>query len=296
MPGVRAVAGSTWLRAESGSHIVGIQGVLGESSYPFSRLASEEARAEMAAGRGAIVLRQYAETFDRQVGDVIDLPDASPPLRLPIVAITDAVSPASGGMINIAYDLLAQHYHVDAVARYEVMLGPRADPAAVRAQLEEIVAGAGFPVQVIAGPEFFRQLSESADQVLGLVAMVLVVIVICAGVAVLNTLLASVLERTRELAVLRAIGATRQRLVRSVACEAAAIGLSGGLVGAAFGLIIHAIVVRRVRELTGLHVVYGFSATTAVLAIVAGLAIAAVGGAVPARRVARLDLIDALKS
>ncbi len=292
--GVRAVAGSTWVRARSGRHIVGVQGVLGDSGYPFSRLADDEARALMAAGTGAIVLRQYATTFNRRVGDLIDLPDAQPPLRLPIVAISDAVSPASGGMISISHDLLAAHYGVSAIARYEVQLEPDAEAGAVRADVERLVAGAGFPVHVASGQEFVDELGASADQVLGLVAMVLLVVIVCAGVAVLNTLLASVLERTGELAVLRAVGATRRQLVRAVACEAVAIGLTGGLLGSTAGSALHVVVVRRVRDLTNLHLDYRFSPATAAVAVGAGIAIAVVGGVVPARRVAKLDLLESL--
>ena len=294
IPGVRSVAASTWIPAESGPHIVGISGVYGDSAYPFSRLASDDARAQMAAGDGAIVLKQTALTFGLEVGDVIDIPGATPTLRLPIVAISDAIAPGSGGMINISHDLFATHYGISSFARYEIQLEPDADPAAVREQLDRITATARLPIQTFTGEEFLGDLRRSADQILVLVAMMLLVIVTCAAIALLNTLLASTLERTNEFAALRAIGATKRRILTSVAAEALAIGLTGAILGALAGSAYHAIFVRTFRTTTAFDIDYAFSPAAFAAAIITGVAIAAAGAVLPCRRANRLNILDAL--
>jgi putative ABC transport system permease protein len=124
--------------------------------------------------------------------------------------------------------------------------------------------------------------------------LVLLVITICAGIALLNTLLASVLDRTREVAVLRAIGATQKQLVRSVLVESLAIGITGGIIGAVAGTILHRIIISRIAEMTSYHIVGSFAPLTLLMAISAGIAIALVGGFIPSRRIARLDLLSAL--
>jgi putative ABC transport system permease protein len=248
----------------------------------------------MAAGDGAIVIKQTAITFDYEVGDVIDIPGATPPLRLPIVAITDANAPTSGGMVNISHQLMAEHFGIDGFARYELQLEPDADRAGVRAGIQDIISPAAPTVGISTGAQFLEEFQRSTDQTLALVAMVLLVIVTCAAIAVLNTLLASVLERTGELAVLRAIGATRRRILTSVAYEALAIGLTGAILGVVAGCCYHAILVRRIRELTAFAVDYAFSPLTVAIAIITGVGIAAAGAAIPCRRVARMDLLDAL--
>ncbi len=290
--GVRSIAASTWVPAESGPHIVGIHGVYGDSGYAYSRLATDDARAEMAAGDGAIVIKQTALTFGYEVGDVIEIPGATPSLRLPIVAITGAIAPGSGGMINISHDLFAAHYGIDSFARYEVQLEPGADPSAVREQLERITAG--HRVQIFTGEEFLADARQSSDQILVLIAMMLLVIVTCAAIALLNTLLASTLERTNEFAALRAIGATKRRIVTSVAAEALAIGLTGAVLGAVAGSAYHASLVRTVRALTAFDIDYAFSPATFAAAIVTGIAIAAAGAVLPCRRANRLNILNAL--
>ena len=290
--GVRSVAASTWIPTESGAHIVGIHGVYGASSYPYSRLAANDARSQMAAGLGAIVIKQTALTFGYEVGDIIDIPGATPALRLPIVAITGAIAPGSGGMINISHDLFAAHYGIDSFARYEIQLEPGADQGAVRGQLDQIVAGHG--ARIFTGEKFLADARESADQILALIAMMLLVIVACAAIALLNTLLASTLERTNEFAMLRAIGATKRRIVTSVAAEALAIGLTGAVLGAVAGSVFHVSLVRVLRDMTAFDIRYAFSPVAFVAAIVTGIAIAAVGAILPCRRANRLDILTAL--
>ena len=293
-PGVSSVAASSWIPVESGEHLVGIQGVYGDSAYPFSRLADDEARQTMSAGDGAIVLKQTALTFDLAVGDLIELPGATPPLELPVVAITEAISPTSGGMINISHERLAAHYGVETFARYEVVLEPGADPDAVRAELDRITGPAGPSIQTYRGSEFLSQLQQSTDQMGSLITAVMVVIVVCAAIAVLNTLLASTLERTSEIAALRAIGATKRRIVTSIAAESLAIAVTGAVLGAVAGSVNHAIVVRTYWESTPFDVDYAFRPSLVGTAIVLGVVIATAGAVLPCRRSVRLNILEAL--
>ena len=290
--GVRSIAASTWVPAESGPHLVGIHGVYGDSSYAYTRLATDEARAQMAAGDGAIVIKQTALTFDYEVGEVIDIPGATPPLRLPIVAITGAIAPGSGGMINISHGQFAAHYGIDSFARYEIQLEPGVNPSAVREQLDRITAD--HPAQVFTAEEFLADARRSSDQILGLIALMLLVIVTCAAIALVNTLLASTLERTNEFAALRAIGATKRRIVMSVAAEALAIGLTGAILGAIAGSAYHAGLVSTIRALTAFDIDYEFSPAAFAAAMLTGIAIATAGAVLPCRRANRLDILTAL--
>jgi putative ABC transport system permease protein len=157
-----------------------------------------------------------------------------------------------------------------------------------------LAATSPFPIQITTGDEFAATATKAGDQVLSLIGMVLLVITICAGIAMLNTLLASVLDRTREVAVLRAIGATQKQLVRSVMVESLAIGLTGSLLGAVAGTLLHAIMIDRIAQMTSFHIIGAFAPITLVMALVVGVGISLVGGTIPARRVARLNLLQSL--
>ena len=61
--------------------------------------------------------------------------------------------------------------------------------------------------------------------------------VVVGGLSVINTMTISVAERTREIGIKRAIGASRSRIMRELLSEAAIIGLIGGLLGLASGAV-----------------------------------------------------------
>ena len=105
----------------------------------------------------------------------------------------------------------------------------------------------------------------------------------------------SVLERTREIGVLRALGASRWRVRRTMADESLLISLAGTLAGIGAGLVVAVIWVVGMRETRypgmSMHLPFGLLVTIAVLGVLMGV-LAAI---VPARRAARLDPLAALR-
>ncbi len=73
-----------------------------------------------------------------------------------------------------------------------------------------------------------------------------------AGLGVLNGLLLSALERTKELGVLKALGAGRAQIAGMVLCESIVVGVIGGLVGTALGAALTPVIVRALEGLSGL--------------------------------------------
>ncbi len=113
---------------------------------------------------------------------------------------------------------------------------------------------------------------------------------IVAGVAIMNVMLVSVSERTREVGLLKAVGATRRQVVAAFLVEAAMLSLAGGLAGLALALAVN----------EGLKLMWpNFPITAPAWAVVAAIVVSAgVGilfGALPARRAAALDPVLALQ-
>ena len=114
-----------------------------------------------------------------------------------------------------------------------------------------------------------------------------------AAVALLNTLTLSVLERRREIGVLRAMGSSRRFTLRMVLAEAVGIGVVGGVLGLVFGLTDQWLFSLRQRGHHEFQV--GFRLSPTALAFTVGaLAISLLGSVPPARRAARLNIIEAV--
>jgi putative ABC transport system permease protein len=110
------------------------------------------------------------------------------------------------------------------------------------------------------------------------------------GVVVMNMMLASVTERTREIGIRLAIGATRRDILIQFLFEATLLTVFGGLIG----LVLAFFVVKAAAFLTGFPISLPFGAVAS--AILLSLVVGIIFGVIPARRASQLDPIDALRS
>jgi putative ABC transport system permease protein len=110
------------------------------------------------------------------------------------------------------------------------------------------------------------------------------------GIGVMNIMLVSVTERVREIGLRKALGARPRIIRRQFLVEASVLGLSGGLLGAAVGILGSAVL----PHLISAPVAISPSASAG--AIVIAIAIGVAFGVYPASRAARLAPIDALRS
>ena len=165
-------------------------------------------------------------------------------------------------------------------------------PAAVRA-VEDILKerhrpGAVYEVESMTTVvRLARTISIGLMVVFVLAAAVSVVV---GGVGIMNILLASVEQRTREIGVRMSVGARRRDILRQFLMEAAMLGAAGSLLGVAAGLAVPLVARALVR---GVEV--RVSALSAVLAFLFSCAVTILFGVVPATRAAKLNPTEALR-
>jgi putative ABC transport system permease protein len=172
-----------------------------------------------------------------------------------------------------------------------VAAAPGVDPTTARAAVEALTDE--YPTAtVLDQTEYKEAQSASFNQLLGLVYVLLFLAILIALLGIANTLALSILERTRELGLLRAVGMTRSQLRSTVRWESVIIAVLGSILGLVIGIFFGWALVRALAsEGFGTFVVpVGSLAVIVVLAALAGVAAAIL----PARRAARLDVLDAL--
>lgn len=140
--------------------------------------------------------------------------------------------------------------------------------------------------------EFEDEAQDQIDQTLTVVSVLLFISVILAVLGVAITLALSVFERTREIGLTRAVGATRKQIKRTVRVEGILVALFGGVLGVALGLIFGMACVQIIPDdfVSELAIPWGNIFRNLLIAGVAG----SLAAYFPARRAAKLNVLDAI--
>jgi putative ABC transport system permease protein len=127
------------------------------------------------------------------------------------------------------------------------------------------------------------------SSVLNILYVLLALSVIVSLFGIINTLVLTVFERTREIGMLRAIGMTRRQVRRMIRHESVITALIGAALGIALGIVLAALLIARVDFL-----VFSFPTVQVIVFVIAAIVVGLVAAIFPARRAAKLDPLRAI--
>lgn len=172
-----------------------------------------------------------------------------------------------------------------------VDLVPGADEGHALVAVEAAVGEA--PVEVLDRAALAAELADANGGFFRLLAAALSLAVVVGLLGVVNTLTLAVLERSRELGVLRAIGASRGQVRATVRWESLFVSSLGATVGGALGLAVGWIATRAIPDLA---LPYSVPVLPVLLTIAITVLVGVAGASLPARRAARTDILRALQA
>jgi putative ABC transport system permease protein len=292
LPGVRDVEARRFVKvAYDGAYVVIAATDAGEHVHLVEGNAASAVTA-VERGEALLVNEPFAREHEKRIGDPVTLASPEGPLTLPIAGIYFDFQDL--GEVRMNRRLYRRLWRDATISAVSVGLAPGADRAAAIDAIRRRW-GDDLGLFVLTTDEFRAEFGRLlAASTAGASALVVIAI----GIALLglvNALAASVLDRTRELGLLRAAGATRRQIVELVVLEAAIIGGMAGLLGAAAGALLGRmqldVIVQGMLEMT---VVYDFPTRATVVALAGSGLLAAAAGWLPGRRASRLGVGEAL--
>lgn len=263
------------------------------STVFFERGDPREILRQLASGAGVAVSEVLARTHGLRAGGTITLPTPTGPATFPIVGVFFDYA-TDGGRVLMDRSVFVSHWNDSGVNAAAVYLDADGDIEAIQAAMAQSLAPS-HRVTMTTNRDLKREVLDVFDQTFAITRALDLVALAVAMLGVANTVLAIVLERRREIGVLRALGTTRRQIGRIVACEAALIGLVGTALGVATGFGVSLILIRVVNvQSFGWTIGFWWEPTEVMAA--AGLAFAAAlaAGWLPARYAARSPLVEVL--
>ncbi|MGA3145899.1 MAG: FtsX-like permease family protein [Acidimicrobiales bacterium] len=204
------------------------------------------------------------------------------------------------GATLAAFDLPTAQRLFNEVGHFD-SINVLAQPGTDKATLQRAIAKDLPPgVEVVSGQAVANEQTNSIDQALGFFSTALLVFAFISlfvgGFTIFNTFSILVGQRTRELALLRIVGASRRQVFRSVLVEAALLGLVASLVGLGLG-VLAAVGLEELLKGFGVTLPTGplvFETRTVVVALVVGIGVTVVSAISPARRAVRIPPVAAM--
>lgn len=277
---------------------------------------SSEALANAVRRNGVVVSETFALKFGKRLGDVIELPVSSraaktaedPPdsgdpstslgmtlVRFPITGIYRDYS-NDRGVVVMDRALFIRSFGDDAINTIVVYLKPGTDHGRARIALEKDF-GPKYGAFVVTNAEIRRQVMTIFDQTFTITYALLGVAIIVAVLGIVNTLSALILERTRELALLRAGGLSARELRTMLVLESALLGASSTAIGLIMGYALSWILIHVInRQSFGWTIDFHTPVALIAASLAATFLASALAGLAPARLAARIDIAAALKS
>ena len=244
-------------------------------------------------GKGEIAVSQdEADSRGIHVGDTVPVVWARTGLRPTKVGAVFAKNQFAGG-----YLVSDKTYDANVTEKLIGVIAIRSAHSATPVQSRAAIAAAvkDFPNIVVEDrAQFVRSQGDQVDSALNVITVLLVLSVLIALLGVVNTLALSVVERTRELGLLRAVGLQRRQLRRMIRIESVIISVYGAALGILVGLCFGWALVQALKDQGITEFAVPYSRLVMVL-LVAGFG-GVVAAALPARRAARLDVLKAVES
>jgi putative ABC transport system permease protein len=244
------------------------------------------------SGNGAIVTKKFAEDHDLAAGDRFRmLTPSGKRLELRVAGIDDRprFNPLELADVSVAQGPFARSFEERDPRLTFVKLDPGA-PASQHA-LQQTVDR--YPGAYLRTSDDYEELNQSwIDGMVGILYTLLGLSVIVSLFGIVNTLALAVLERTRELGTLRAVGMTRRQVRRMMRHESIIVALIGAVLGMTVGLVLAGLVTHALSS-EGLE--FSIPAGTLVAFLVVAIAAGMLAAILPARRASRLNVLEALQ-
>ncbi|HYM37981.1 MAG TPA: FtsX-like permease family protein [Nitrospiraceae bacterium] len=264
------------------------------SRYLFANGDSAEVLLRTVTARGVVISEVLAGRLGVQEGGLLTLTTPAGERSFPVLGVFYDYA-TDGGKLVMDRSLYRTLWDDDTTTVIAVYLARDAEAGAVRQRLAGTMGQVGRIV-IITNREIKREILEIFDRTFTVTYALEFIAVVIALLGIVNTLLTSVLERQREMATLRAVGASAGQIRRLVLWEGLYLGLLGACLGVAGGVLLSFLLIHVINKQSfGWTIHFQFPAWLVVEGVALAIGAALVASYLPALWAARQPIVDGLR-
>jgi putative ABC transport system permease protein len=263
------------------------------SGLQFTAGDENTAYAELQDGRTVIPNGIMASTVGVVLGDTLQLETPSGLQTYRVVGIATDYLSAKVPTATISQENMAADFGITQDMLFLVDSAQGADRSAVEAGLTELLVA--YPqFRIVDGQAFIEESLALFEAAFSALTGIVLFLAIPSLIAMVNTLAIGVIERTREIGMLRAIGATRRQVRTVILAEALILSGIGTVFGIVTGTYLGYLAVQAIGA-AGFPTEYAFPFGGILLAIAAGIAFGLLAAIIPARNAVKMQVVEALR-
>ena len=247
---------------------------------------------QLIKGNSVLLSSVLAEKFGLGAGDQIILRTNLGYTRFTIAAIVvDFYN--QGLVVQGNWDDMRRYFRINDASTYMVKVKEGYPINEVQQHIDDLY-GKRYRLTLESNLSVRNRALNLMDQAFSMFDVMALIAVVVGALGVFNTLTMSVIERTQEIGMLRAVGMTRRQVVQMILAEAGILGIFGGILGLATGYILARVL------FTGMTVMSGYSLTFVMpvdgfaVTLLAALIVSQLAALFPARRAARIKILEAV--
>jgi putative ABC transport system permease protein len=198
-----------------------------------------------------------------------------------------------GLVIQGDWNTMWQHFRINDASTYLVKTEPGSTISQVKENIETLY-GDRYHLTLETNSSIRNQALSLMEQAFRMFDVVALISIAVGSLGVVNTLTMSVIERTQEIGMLRAIGTSRGQIIRMVLAESGLMGVIGGVLGLATGVILARILFIGMNTMSGYQLTFTIPPEGIAVSLVMALIVSQIAAVSPARRAAKTHILEAI--
>ncbi len=244
-------------------------------------------------GDAVLLSSVLSEKYGLKAGDTVQLRTRGGFRSFEIAAVVvDFYN--QGLVVQGSWDDMKRYFRIDDASTFFIKVADGQSIDDVKERIDDLY-GKRYRLILVSNTSIREQALTLMDQAFSMFDVMALISIVVGSLGIVNTLTMSVIERTREIGMLRAIGMTRMQIIRMVLAEAGLMGVIGGVLGVGTGIVLARILFIGMTTMSGYSLTFVLPPEGIVISLIAAVIISQIAAIFPSRRASRVKILEAVR-